>query len=72
LPPRTDRLGPRRGFRRESPRRGSGYIPVNARTVWDAGVTLGYCTDTNYDPKAGLDHELKLLNIMFSMRTSSK
>jgi len=46
----------------------AGYMPVNARTVWDAGVTLGYCTDTNYDPKAGLDHELKLLNIMFSMR----
>jgi imidazolonepropionase-like amidohydrolase len=40
---------------------------VNARTVWDAGVTLGYCTDTVYDPKAGLDHELKMLNVMFSM-----
>ncbi len=46
----------------------AGYMPVNARTVWDAGVTLGYCTDTNYDPKAGLDHELKMLNVMFSMR----
>ncbi|HEV3330030.1 MAG TPA: amidohydrolase family protein [Bryobacteraceae bacterium] len=46
----------------------AGYMPVNARTIWDSGVTLGYCTDTNYDPKAGLDHELKLLNIMFSMR----
>ncbi|MBZ5579723.1 MAG: amidohydrolase family protein [Acidobacteriia bacterium] len=46
----------------------AGYMPVNARTVWDAGVTLGYCTDTNYDPKAGLDHELKLLNVVFSMR----
>jgi len=46
----------------------AGYMPVNARTIWDAGVTLGYCTDTNYDPKAGLDHELKMLNIMFSMR----
>ena len=45
----------------------AGYMPVNARTVWDAGVVLGYCTDTNYDPKAGLDHELKLLNVMFSM-----
>ena len=30
-------------------------MPVNARTIWDAGVTLGYCTDTTYDPKAGLD-----------------
>jgi imidazolonepropionase-like amidohydrolase len=46
----------------------AGYMPVNARTIWDAGVTLGYCTDTNYDPKAGLDHELKMLNVMFSMQ----
>lgn len=46
----------------------AGYMPVNARTVWDAGVTLGYCTDTTYDPLAGLDHELKMLNVMFSMR----
>ena len=45
----------------------AGYMPVNARTIWDAGVTLGYCTDTNYDPTAGLDHELKILNVMFSM-----
>jgi len=46
----------------------AGYMPVNARTIWDAGVTLGYCTDTNYDPRAGLDHELKMLNVMFSTR----
>ena len=46
----------------------AGYMPVNARTVWDAGAVLGYCTDTSYEPKAGLDHELKLLNIMFSMQ----
>lgn len=46
----------------------AGYMPVNARTIWDAGAILGYCTDTTYDPKAGLDHELKLLNIMFSMQ----
>jgi len=46
----------------------AGYMPVNARTVWDAGAILGYCTDTTYDPKAGLDHELKMLNVMFSMR----
>ena len=43
----------------------SGHAPVNARTIWDAGVVLGYCTDTGYDPKAGLDHELKILNVMF-------
>src|SRR5665213_4392388 len=46
----------------------AGYMPVNARTIWDAGVVLGYCTDTTYDPLAGLDHELKLLNTMFSMK----
>ncbi len=46
----------------------AGYMPVNARTVWDAGVVLGYCTDTSYEPKAGLDHELKMLNVMFSMK----
>jgi len=45
----------------------AGYMPVNARTLWDAGAILGYCTDTTYDPKAGLDHELKILNVMFSM-----
>lgn len=44
----------------------AGYMPVNARTIWDAGAILGYCTDTNYDPTAGLDHELKILNVMFS------
>jgi imidazolonepropionase-like amidohydrolase len=44
----------------------AGYMPVNARTIWDAGATLGYCTDTTYDPHAGLDHELKILNVMFS------
>lgn len=46
----------------------AGYMPVNARTAWDAGAILGYCTDTNYDPTAGLAHELKTLNPMFSMR----
>ena len=46
----------------------AGYMPVNARTVFDAGVVLGYCTDTTYDPKAGLEHELKSFNLMFSMR----
>jgi len=46
----------------------AGYMPVNARTIWDSGAVLGYCTDTNYDPKAGLDHELKMLNVMFSMQ----
>lgn len=46
----------------------AGYMPVNARTIWDAGAILGYCTDTTYDALAGLDHELKILNAMFSMQ----
>ena len=46
----------------------AGYMPVNARTVWDAGAVLGYCTDTTYDPLAGLEHELKSFNMMFSMK----
>jgi imidazolonepropionase-like amidohydrolase len=50
----------------------AGYMPVNARTVWDAGVILGYCTDTTYDPKAGLEHELKSFNLMFSMQDMIK
>jgi imidazolonepropionase-like amidohydrolase len=44
------------------------HAPLNARTLWDSGVILGYCTDTGYDPRAGLDHELKILNVMFSTR----
>jgi len=48
--------------------REAGYKIVNARTSWDAGVIYGYGTDTGYLPKAGLEHELKSLNIMFSMR----
>ena len=46
----------------------AGYKAVNARTSWDAGVIYGYGTDTNYDPKASLEHELKSLNLMFSMQ----
>ena len=39
---------------------------MNARTLWDAGVLYGYGTDTGYDPRLGLAHELKTLNLMFS------
>jgi imidazolonepropionase-like amidohydrolase len=46
----------------------AGYMLVNARTVWDQNAVLGYCTDTTYDPKAGLDHELRGLSVMFSMQ----
>jgi imidazolonepropionase-like amidohydrolase len=50
----------------------AGFMPVNARTVWDAGGILGYCTDTTYDPLAGLEHELKSFNMMFSMKDMVK
>src|SRR5437773_7661492 len=46
----------------------AGYKAVNARTSWDAGVVYGYGTDTNYLAKSGLEHELKSLNLMFSMQ----
>jgi len=46
----------------------AGYMLVNARTIWDQGAILGYCTDTTYDPRAGLDHELRGLSVMFSMQ----
>ena len=48
--------------------REAGYKIVNARTSWDAGVIYGYGTDTGYAPKAGLEHELKSLNVVFSTR----
>jgi imidazolonepropionase-like amidohydrolase len=46
--------------------REAGEKAVNARTLWDAGVIYGFGTDTNYHPKAGLAHELRTLNLMFS------
>jgi imidazolonepropionase-like amidohydrolase len=44
------------------------YPIVNARTIWDHGGLIGYCTDTNYEARAGLEHELKSYSIMFSMQ----
>lgn len=46
--------------------REAGEKAVNARTLWDAGVIYGFGTDTGYLPKAGLAHELRSLNLMFS------
>ena len=45
---------------------------VNARTLWDAGVTYGFGTDTGYHPRDGLAHELRTLNLMFSPRDMVK
>ena len=44
------------------------YAMMNARTIWDNGGLIGYCTDTNYEPLAGLEHELKSYSIVFSMQ----
>ena len=44
----------------------AGQKAVNARTLWDAGVVYGFGTDTSYHPLAGLSHELRALNLMFS------
>jgi imidazolonepropionase-like amidohydrolase len=46
--------------------REAGEKAVNGRTLWDAGVTYGFGTDTGYHPLAGLAHELRALNLMFS------
>jgi imidazolonepropionase-like amidohydrolase len=46
--------------------REAGEKAVNGRTLWDAGVTYGFGTDTGYHPLAGLSHELRALNLMFS------
>jgi imidazolonepropionase-like amidohydrolase len=46
--------------------REAGEKAVNGRILWDAGVTYGFGTDTGYHPKAGLAHELRALNLMFS------
>ena len=46
----------------------TGFTSVNSRTIWDAGGLLGYCTDTGYEARAGLEHELKTYNVMFSMQ----
>src|SRR5262249_31155876 len=43
-----------------------GYMIVNAGTMFDAGVILGYCTDSQYDAVAGLEHELKPIDVVFS------
>ena len=50
----------------------AGYSMVNSRTLFDAGALLGNGMDTTYDPKAGLAHELRSMNVVFSMRDSLK
>ena len=45
----------------------AGYMPVNLRTLYDAGVDVSYATDSTFYPPAALAHELKSLNLVFSV-----
>jgi imidazolonepropionase-like amidohydrolase len=46
----------------------AGQGPVNARLLWDAGISLGYGTDTTWPPKESLRDELRALSVTFSPR----
>ena len=43
-----------------------GQGPVNARLLWNAGITYGFGTDTTFSPRETLKHELKTLFLVFS------
>jgi imidazolonepropionase-like amidohydrolase len=45
----------------------AGYMPVNLRTLYDNGVNVAYATDTVFYAPAALAHELKTLNLVFSV-----
>ncbi len=44
----------------------AGQGPVNARFLWEAGITYGYGTDTQWPPKETLHDELRALALVFS------
>ena len=44
----------------------AGQGPVNARLVWEAGMTYGYGTDTTWLPRESLALELRPLSLTFS------
>jgi imidazolonepropionase-like amidohydrolase len=44
----------------------AGQGPVNARLLWEAGITYAYGTDTSWSPRDSLAHELKPLRLVFS------
>lgn len=43
-----------------------GQGPVNARLLWEAGITYGYGTDTSWLPRESLALELRPLSLTFS------
>jgi imidazolonepropionase-like amidohydrolase len=50
----------------------AGQGPVNARLLWEAGISYGYGTDTTWPPKESLADELRALSVVFSPRDISK
>ena len=46
----------------------AGQGPVNARLLWEAGISYGYGTDTSWPPKESLADELRALSVVFSPR----
>jgi len=44
----------------------AGQGPVNARLLWEAGISFGYGTDTTWAPKQSLADELRALSLVFS------
>jgi imidazolonepropionase-like amidohydrolase len=44
----------------------AGQGPVNARLLWEAGITYGYGTDTSWLPNESLALELRPLSLVFS------
>lgn len=44
----------------------AGQGPVNARLLWEAGISYGYGTDTQWPPKETLVDELRALRVVFS------
>jgi len=50
----------------------AGQGPVNARLLWEAGISYGYGTDTSWPPAESLADELRALSLVFSGRDISK
>src|SRR5512134_470776 len=44
----------------------AGQGPVNARLLYQAGITYAYGTDTSWSPRDSLEHELRPLHVVFS------
>jgi imidazolonepropionase-like amidohydrolase len=50
----------------------AGQGPVNARLLWEAGISYGYGTDTSWPPKQSMADELRALSVVFSPLDISK